>query len=159
MVLEEQREVGGREAVARCGLAVLPMYAYVCLRRESCFPLSEKKTNANTACVGAACVFQLASALAHLPGEVCSPPPPAFLLAAEAQRGCTGEREQRLSAAFSCVWTSMSLLSRLWVGVGDTSFLLGLTMSPVSIRSHRVGQDDGFIKIRLCGTGTECLGW
>lgn len=75
MVLEEQREVGGRKAVARCWLAVLPMYAYVCLRRESCFPLSEKKTNANTACVGAACVFQLASALAHLPGEVCSPPP------------------------------------------------------------------------------------
>lgn len=93
------------------------------------------------------------------PEKCASPPPPAFLLAAEAQRGCTGEREQRLSAAFSCVWTSMSLLSRLWVGVGDTSFLLGLTMSPVSIRSHRVGQDDGFIKIRLCGTGTECLGW
>lgn len=75
MVLEEQREVGSRKVVARCWLAVLPMYAYVCLRRESCFPLSEKKTNVNTACVGAACVFQLASALAHLPGEVCFLPP------------------------------------------------------------------------------------
>lgn len=34
-----------------------------------------KKTNANTACVGAACFPQLASVLAHLPREVRSPHP------------------------------------------------------------------------------------
>lgn len=38
---------------------------------------------------------------------------------------------------------------------GDTSFLLGLIMSLVSIRSHCVGQEDGFIKTQLRGTGAH----
>lgn len=61
-----------------------------------------KKTNANTAFVGTACFPQLASVLAHLPGEVCSPPPPPYWRLTSQRgcmRGCFGKRKQQVLVA------------------------------------------------------------
>lgn len=99
----------------------------------------------------------------HTYPEKCALPTPSLLASHISER--LHKREEAAGAcgspsvAFSWVQYCMSLLSRLRVGVGDTSFLPGLIMSPASIRSHCVGQDDGFIKMQLCGTGIARSGW